>query len=93
MKNRNPGAEYITPIAKFFGVSERYLLTGEEAAPARWDYMVTPESGGEALILEYWRRMNEFGHLRAMIAVNEIMRDPKALSENQQNESGTPSIE
>lgn len=82
MKNRNPGAEYITPIAKFFGVSERYLLTGEEDAPVLLEHVDRPKTSGEELLLEYWRRLNEYGHIQTMIAVNDIMRDPKSVSKN-----------
>lgn len=52
-RGSTPPAEYIHPIAKFFGVSVEYILTGEEDEP-----ISKPLNNDENRTMEYYRRLN-----------------------------------
>ena len=76
-KNRGttPSAEYIAPIADFFGVPERYILTGE-GNPILIEHHSGPEDRTEELILGYLKDLNDLGKARALVAVNDLLSDP-----------------
>lgn len=69
-RGTNPGAEYISAIADFFDVPERYILTGE-APKAVYDFQ--PQlSKSEERLLSYWRALNDLGQARLLVDANAM---------------------
>lgn len=79
-RGTNPEARYIVPIADYFGVSERFILTGEEVAP---QILIEKEikTEQEERILEYFRSLNDLGKSKMMVAAYDISKEPDFTDE------------
>lgn len=87
-RGTNPDAKYISAIADFLEVPERYILTGEMpiANNPSAGVIIEPKeplTRTEERLLAYWKALNDLGQAQLLVDANRMVHDPEYTDENE----------